>query len=116
MCLTMSKYSLIRFLLTNALRYVEQMLELFEGHYVPDSIISEANYWASTLDLVRNCLYDCDDEYDGEVNILDAVKEIREEMVSAYSVMHKHISSVDKVYIKMQLSWKALKEIEELLK
>lgn len=84
MYMTMKNYSKAKFYLTNSIRQLEFLLELLTARVLDKQIISEVNYWVTTLDMIRSCLYESIDEYYGKINIQDSIREVQSELTNAY--------------------------------
>lgn len=105
-------YSIVRYELTEALRHLELLLESLEsnrGHFV-----SEVDYWVSSIELIRQCLYGCTKRYDGEIDLSTAINEIKNEISNAYSFKYSWLTAVQQD--KLRFAWLRLEKAEGHLK
>jgi hypothetical protein len=107
-------YSKIKFELTNSIRNLELVNELLIREKADVQALSEVEYWIRTLELLRNSLYDCIDVYEGQLNIEESVKEIREEIANFYTITKGTYTSI--VYAKIKNAWQGCKIVEEQYK
>lgn len=113
MCVNMIDYSIVRYYLTESLRTLELIKVRLDENKLWPNFCSEISYWVSSMELLRNCLYDCTDKYYGELDLLEALAETREEMSNAYRIVLK---SLDKYNSKKFVrAWQNLKKAEEEL-
>lgn len=105
-------YNKVRGFLTTAISSLEFLCEKSKAKQRPQAYLSEYDYWLSSLELLRNCLYDCTDTYTGQINIGYAVLELSDEVTNFIKVVKKievwELKHLDKV-------WCSLKAIEEML-
>lgn len=113
MCVKSRDYSRIRGLCTQALRELELVKAHLEKTVCLDSLYSEVNYWISSMDLLRNCLYGLTDTYDGVMNLSDSVSEISGEVSNAFTLFYKYMNKRD--LIRLTKAWELLKEVERKL-
>lgn len=110
--ITKKDYSLIRGHLTITIRNIEVLVEKSMSKHRPQEYLSEYDYWLSSLDLLRNCLYGCQYDYSGQIGIDCAVLELREDITNFIKVM-RDIKAWELAYLDK--AWKHLKLIEEIL-
>lgn len=108
-------YSRIRYELTEALRHLQLLEEQVKAEDYSEQVISEVSYWVTTLELIRNCLYDCTDYYYGEMDIQEAVEEIKEEMLAAFVEFSKCRELKTLVQYRLTQAWQKCKVVEKLL-
>ena len=105
-------YSAVRYELTEALRNLEALyesLENYETHFA-----SEVDYWISSIELIRQCLYGCTKHYEGELNLLMSIKEIKNEISNAYALKYSWLTEVQQN--KLRFAWLRLEKSEGHLK
>lgn len=112
MCLTETKYSLIRFYLVESKRNLEFLKEKLIEKLRPKSYESEVEYWISSLDLIVNCLYGCNNDYDGLLDLSSAIEEIKSEMSNFLTLLKKFKTDEIRYLTK---AWKNCKSAEEVL-
>lgn len=80
-------YSLVRGLITRAIRELEILYH--RSKFKPYAVenLSEYDYWISSLELIRNCLYGCKKDYSGQIDISNSIKEIRSEITNFIKVI-----------------------------
>lgn len=106
-------YSLVRGYITRAIRELEVLYycNRFKQSFILHS--SEYDYWITSLDLVRNCLYGCKNSYTGQIDIVYAIKEIRSELTNFVKVVqkvnHKELKHLDKAWLALIKAEKELK-------
>lgn len=113
MCTTMINYNDVRFNLTEAIRYLELLEDYMKSKHRPEKYISEIDYWLSSLDLLRNCLYGCVDKYEGQLDIYSSIKEIKSEITN-FIVVVKDFKSYE--LKKLDIIWSSLMTVEKLLR
>lgn len=103
-------YSKVRYYLTVAMRNLELLAErICKSH----EFYSELDYLQSSLDLIRNCLYDVKNKYTGQLDLSEAIQEIRQEITCSL----KEVKNFDIKAIKyLDNAWSNCKKAEELLK
>lgn len=106
-------YNAIRFNLTEAIRNLEVLKSLMLAKERPEKYISEIDYWLSSLDLLRNCLYGCNDKYEGQLDLYTSIKEIKSELTN-FIVIVKDFKV--KELRKLDTIWSILVRIERLLR
>lgn len=106
-------YNAVRFNLTEAIRNLELLKEYMISKNRSTQYISEIDYWLSSLDLLRNCLYGCKDRYDGQLDLYASIKEIKSEITNFIVVIKdfkvQELNRLDTI-------WSLLMKIEKLLK
>lgn len=110
----MINYSLVRGSITQTCRYLEQVIELLLKDGNSNSyFLSEVEYWLATLEMMRNSLYDCENTYKGEYNLLEIVQELLSEMSNSYVYAYKEISS--DIRSELANAWTMCNEIKGFL-
>ena len=106
-------YNTVRFNLTEAIRNLELLKEYMISKNRAAQYVSEIDYWLSSLDLLRNCLYGCKDRYDGQLDLYASIKEIKSEITNFIVVIKdfkvQELNRLDTI-------WSLLMKIEKLLK
>lgn len=107
-------YNSARYNLTHAIRYIEVLIEDSVKKGRPAAQISEYEYWVSSLDLIRGCIFGLEDDqkYEGQIDIKYAVTEIRKEMTNFLFVVD-NLRPADIKYLDD--AWKHLKQTEAVL-
>lgn len=105
-------YNAVRFNLTETIRNLESLKELMESMKRSERYISELDYWISSLDLLRNCLYDCTSTYEGQLDIVSSIKEIKSEITN-FIVVVKDFKI--KELQKLDTIWSLLVKVGKLL-
>lgn len=105
-------YSRIRGLLTMSIRYLQLLEVSLMKQEDKDDAISETDYFCATLELLRNCLYNCTNVYTGQIDLLEVIKDINSYFTSfvltVKSFKTKEIQYIDK-------AWSICKQIEKEL-
>lgn len=109
---TQKDYSRIRGHITSSIRQIEALQVKSKDKFRPDAYLNEYDYWLSSLQLLRNCLYGCIDEYSGQINIDYAIIELKSEITNFIKVVQK-LEPWELAYLDR--AWKRLKDIEEML-
>ena len=111
--MTAMNYNNVRFNLTEAIHHLELLREDMALKKRPERYISEVDYWISSLDLLRNCLYDCKSTYDGQLDIHSSIKEIKNEITNFIVVVkdfkYKELKELDVI-------WSLLVKIDKILR
>lgn len=92
----MIDYAQIRYLLTEAIRYSDiayGKIKHIKEDYIEQKL-SELQYWSSSFELVRNCLYDCTDAYYGKLDIKEVIIELQED-IENYVLVNKNIKMLE---------------------
>lgn len=110
--MTKTNYSTIKHALTEALRQLEV---LFEGLSKSETVFnSEVDYWINSIELIRQCLYNCIDEYENDLDIDVAISEIKGEINNAYVLQYTFLTEAQQN--RLRLAWTGLEKAEGLLK
>lgn len=107
-------YSLVRGHITKAIRELES-IQYYNSRTDKVSLasLSEYEYWISSLELIRNCIYGCQDKYQGQIDVLYSIREIRSEITNFVKVI-RPISTKTLKYLDR--AWLALTRAEKELK
>lgn len=108
--MTKTDYNKVRFNLTNAMRFLEQLKIYLEIHRKLGHFMSEIDYWISTLELIRNCLYGCTDVYPGRMDIKGCIAEVKDELDNCVAIK-RNITSKEMYYLGQ--AWKYCKDAEK---
>ena len=106
-------YNAVRFNLTEVIRHLDSLKDFMQTKNRPEKYISEIEYWLSSLDLLRNCLYGCKDRYDGQLDLYASIKEIKSEITNFIVVVKDFKIQELK---RLDTIWSLLVKIEKLLK
>lgn len=110
-------YSEIKYELTNALRTIEKLIETQQRKQRSNDIISEEEYWVSTLEVIRMGLYNESNVSDEDLRnsrTAEALAEIREEM-TAFLTEHKLTGLSTDELKSLSIAWSKCKKAEEKL-
>ena len=106
MCVT--NYSVVKYELTEALRQLELLYEELADK--KSYFATEVEYWTTTIQLIRHCLYDVKKKYKGSMSLLESVCEIKSEILNTYTLQYSYLSKEHTS--KLYFAWLRLEKVE----
>lgn len=108
----MTNYSGVKYELTEALWQLQTLNEELSDSAC--SLYSEVDYWVSSIELLRQCLVNATDKYAGDIDLIQAINEIKGEVCNAYSIKYKILDHIQQD--RLRFAWLRLEKAEGLLK
>ena len=84
--MTKVDYSRARYYLTRAIRELEVTIYKQPVEPLDSTSLSELEYYVSSLTLIRNSLYGCEDSYTGSLNLEECLLELQKDATAFYSM------------------------------